>query len=357
MVVFVLLVRPQEFIPALQTFSLLNAVTAIAALGIALDIALGKQQAPVTPQTPWLLAFLAWCFFATVRRLGVDGFAVTWGAVGLSAIFMVVVASAASTLSRWRVVAAALVVIGTAIAVTCIDQSRQPPECIVIDTSGVVGERSGEGTPDGRACESEYTCEQQGLPRTSYACEKVGLFETFTEGQRVRWRGTLGDPNELALLLGALMPLTFALASTTRSRWARVATVAVLGLSLWCEALTGSRGGQLVVLTVLGVYFVRSLGFKGVLVGAILALPVVLFGGRAGEEADSSSLERIDLLYEGIDMIRAYPILGVGVNQFMDYAFGAMTATTRTCWRQRSSACRVRCSGRCSSTPRSRPRG
>jgi O-antigen ligase len=61
-------------------------------------------------------------------------------------------------------------------------------------------------------------------------------------------------------------------------------------------------------------------------VGALFALPVFLFGGRSGEEADSSSLERIDLLYEGIDMIRAYPVLGVGAGQFIDHAYGGMTA-------------------------------
>jgi O-antigen ligase len=55
-------------------------------------------------------------------------------------------------------------------------------------------------------------------------------------------------------------------------------------------------------------------------------LPILLFGGRAGEEADSSSLERLDLLYEGMDMIRAYPFLGVGAGQFIDHAYGGMTA-------------------------------
>jgi O-antigen ligase len=105
-----------------------------------------------------------------------------------------------------------------------------------------------------------------------------------------------------------------------------VAAAAVLGIALWCVALTGSRGGQLVVLTVLGAYFVKRYGFRGALAAAMVALPVLVFGGRTGEEAESSSLERIDLLYEGIDMIRAYPVLGVGVGQFIDHAYGGMTA-------------------------------
>jgi hypothetical protein len=326
MVVFVLLVRPQEFIPALQAFSLLNAVTAITVLGIAFELLAGRQSPPWTPQSPWLVAFIAWCFFVTVRRLGLDGLSVAWENVGLSAIFMIVVTASAGTFPRWRTLASVLVAVGTLIACVCIHQAQQPAECIALDTSSIGGERSGEGKADGRPCDNEYICEAQGKPRTSYACEKVGLFETFTEGQRVRWRGTLGDPNELALLLGAVMPLAFALSSTAKRKWVTALVAAVLGIALWCVVLTGSRGGQLVVMTVFGAYFVRHFGYKGLILGAIFALPVLAFGGRSGEEADSSSLERIGLLYEGMDMIRAYPVLGVGVNQFMDHAFGAMTA-------------------------------
>ena len=267
-------------------------------------------------------------FLATVRRLGLEGLSIAWEFVGLSAIFMLVVAFAARSLARWRALAAALVMVATLISVTCIHQAQQPAQCIVIDTSSREGERSGEGVPDGRLCDSAFFCEQQGKPRAAYACEKIGLFGTFTEGRRVRWRGTLGDPNELALLLGAIMPLAWALAGTVAQRKKLGVTVAavVLGLALWCVLLTGSRGGQLVVLTVIGVYFAQRHGFRGVLGGALLVLPVLALGGRSGEEADSSSLERVDLLYEGIDMIRAYPVLGVGTGQFIDHAFNGMTA-------------------------------
>jgi hypothetical protein len=328
LLVLVLLVRPQEFVPALGAVPLLNAVAALAVVGIAVELGMGGQQVSASPQLPWLAAFIGWCFLVTVRRLGLEGLTVAWDFVGLSSIFMLVVTFAAQSLPRWRTLAAALVALGVFFSCTCIHQAHQPAECIAIaiDTSSVEGERSGEGEPDGRACDTAYVCEQQGRARITYACEKVGLFGTFTEGQRVRWRGTLGDPNELAVALGAIMPLPFAFAAGTRKKWVTAATALVLGLSLVCVVLTGSRGGQLVVITVFGVYFVRRYGFKGALVGAILAVPVLLFGGRSGEEAESSSLERIDLLYEGMDMIRAYPLLGVGTGQFVDHAFNGMTA-------------------------------
>lgn len=327
LLVFVVLVRPQEFIPALQSFSLLNLLTAAAVLGIATEIVMGRQGLPWSPQLPWLGGFLAWCFLVTVRQLGVtSGVSETWEFVGLSAIFMVVVTCAVRTVRRCRLLAAFLVAIGTVIACTCIHQSRQPLECIVIDTSGEGGEHSGEGAPDGRSCDNTYICERQGKPHTAYACEKVGLFGTFTVGHRVRWRGTLGDPNELSVAIGATLPFLFAFAASAKRKWTIALCVACSVIALWCIVLTESRGGQLVVVTVFGFYFIKRYGLKGLLIGAILALPVLVLGGRGGEEAESSSLERIGLLYDGMDMVRANPLLGIGTGQFGEYTFNGLTA-------------------------------
>lgn len=76
------------------------------------------------------------------------------------------------------------------------------------------------------------------------------------------------------------------------------------------------------MLTVVGVYFVRRYGVaKGIIVGAVMALPVLLLGGRSGEEADSSSEERAGALFRGVDLVREHPLLGVGRGLFGDYYF------------------------------------
>jgi hypothetical protein len=328
LLVLVSLLRPQEFIAALRPLSILNLFAAVAVAGLAFELASGKQRPPWTPQLPWLGAFVVWCFLVTSRPLGLQGITVAWDSVGLSTIFVLIVAFSARTLSRFRAIAAVLVATGVVLSLVSIHQARQPPECIVMDTSAENGgEYSGDGTPDGRGCDSAFECEGNGgKPNATYVCEKVGLFGTFTTGRRVRWRGTLGDPNELALAVGAITPFSLAFAAAARKFWVNVLTAVVLALSLVTVVLTSSRGGQLVILTVYGVYFVRRYGMKGLLVGAIFAMPVLLFGGRSGEEADSSELERVDLLYEGMDMIRAHPIVGVGVGQFGDNVPSGMTA-------------------------------
>lgn len=327
LLVFTLFVRPQEFVHELAALSLINLATGMAALGIAYELVTGKQKSVWSPQLPWLLAFVAWSFVATAKNLGVSaGVASVTEAVAYALVFMLVTMYAARSFARYRAMAILVIAIGSAIGVACFQQSRQEPQCIALDTSKNENEKS-EGTPDGRACESALLCEREGgKDNVNYLCEKVGPFETFTQGMRVRWRGTLGDPNELAVMLGAMIPMLFAVSAVAKKRIVAAAMLALLALALYVVVLTGSRGGQLVILTVLGVYFVRRYGAKGLLLGALIGLPVLLFGGRGGEEAESSALERIELLYEGMDMIRAHPVFGVGVGQFQESTATYLTA-------------------------------
>ena len=95
-------------------------------------------------------------------------------------------------------------------------------------------------------------------------------------------------------------------------------------LVLLCAVMTASRGGQIVCLVVLAAYFSRRAGLAGLLLGGLLALPLLLLGGRSGEEAVSSTLERMECWQEAIAMWREHPVLGVGLGQFVEHHY--MTA-------------------------------
>jgi O-antigen ligase len=101
---------------------------------------------------------------------------------------------------------------------------------------------------------------------------------------------------------------------------------ALLAAGLVTVVLSESRGGQLVVLTVLGLYFIRRYGIKGIVVGVALAAPLLMFGGREGSEAEASAQERIELLYDGIDMVKEHPFTGVGIGQFQEHMANHLTA-------------------------------
>jgi hypothetical protein len=197
-----------------------------------------------------------------------------------------------------------------------VEQGLAPTGCIVTRAGS---DRGGEF--DGRPCVNHHECERDGEPGADYLCEHVGLLGTTSIGWRVRYLGRLQDPNELAMIIGVGLPWAFALFERKRTFFRTLLMLLSLTLVAWCIVYTQSRGGQLVFLAVLGAYFVKKQGMKGLIFGAILAAPLLLFGGRSGEEAESSSLERLECWYEGMSMFRAYPIIGVGYGQFVEHHF------------------------------------
>ena len=81
-----------------------------------------------------------------------------------------------------------------------------------------------------------------------------------------------------------------------------------------CNIMTQSRSGQISLVATLGVYFLRRFGMarrRGR--GAVLAIPVLLFGGRSDE---SSTQERLECWAEALSMWREHPVIGIGAKQF-----------------------------------------
>ena len=324
LLVFTIFIRPQEFIPGLASIGLLNIAVGLAVLGIIVEFATGKIKSWWSPQLPFLAAFLGWCVVCTLIKVGVDPVLDMKTSLGFSTIFMFVVMYAGRTFTSFRGLAVLLVGISIGLSAISIHQGQGEFQCILLEEEegGGVAHDQAIGEPDGRSCEDSHQCDKDGLPGREYVCEKAGLFKTFTVAHgRVRWRGTFADPNELAMAVGAAMSFMFAFHASMRRAWRHLFLVAVLGTVLYCVMLTGSRGGVLVLLAILGVYFVRRYGAKGLIAGGFAGLPLLLAGGRSGEDAEASSLERLGALYDGVDFFKANPILGLGQGQFVENYF------------------------------------
>jgi len=326
--VFVLVVRPQEIWPVLGALRLLDVFTALCVLGVLVEIGLGRQKKLYTPQLPWLGLFVLSCYFITALNLGVGrGMELGTNRALIPSIFMLAVLYGARTLERLKGVIWLLLFLGAFVSAVAVHQGNQTPQCMerVTDESG---EQAVDlDTADGRECGIPSDCRDGVRFDVEWACERLGLFKTFTTGRRVRWRGQLDDPNELSVFIGAIIPLLFALAvpskrteemgSGTKTLLVMLALVA-LGLGIYAVILSQSRGGQLVLGTVFGIYFVSRYRAKGLVMAAVFALPVILLGGRSAAEADESASERLELLYEGMSLFFKYPLRGVGVEQFAD---------------------------------------
>ena len=307
--------RPQEFFVQLQSVPFLYLFFALALFGLAVDLKLRHTQLVASPLLPWALAFVGWALVTIGMRLPSNlQPAATELAIPLTYFFLL--SQGVQSFRALATVAATLLLIGLCLAAVGVHQGTAPFGCFKIDPEA----RDASGVWDGRSCTNELDCQSgDAEPDADYLCERVGLFGTSSvAGGRVRYRGALQDPNELALTLAVGLPFAFAFFELKRSGPRLLLLALTLALIGGCVFFTKSRGGQLVFLTVLAVYFTRKYGVRGLILGAVFAAPLVLLaGGRS--DADASSKERIEMMHAALDLLRWYPGRGVGYGQILEY--------------------------------------
>jgi O-antigen ligase len=148
-----------------------------------------------------------------------------------------------------------------------------------------------------------------------------------------RVRGFYGSPNNLALYLGRILPLTLVIAGAThlkrvapvsaRRRWAYGLAALVVAAALF---LTYSRGAWLIGVpaSLLFLAALRSRRTLAIALGLLFVLAIVVFlflgSGRLTSLLDTSegtTFFRLQLWQSSWAMIRDHPILGVGLDNFL----------------------------------------
>ncbi|XXX81237.1 O-antigen ligase family protein [Sorangium sp. So ce134] len=369
------ILKPQEFIPALAGIPLVHAAFGLTLLCVALDVVWRRLKPTLAPQVVYALAFLAWAALTTALKRPA---ALEERGLQLATVAGVFLAVAFAAASPRGLRALAITLVGCAVLTTvvAIVQAFQPYGCMLAAPDDWEGK--GELQPDGRPCESNLDCRKDPpVPDGNYRCERPGPLGTSTIDGRVRYRGSLADPNELSLMAGMSIPLAIALAErragpraprtpgggrrprapappcrprapappcgarlapalplllTDRllSRAAAAlralpvaAVIAAIGAMV---VLSRSRSGVIVYLAVLGLTLIRWSGTLGVVAACFIGPPMLLLGGRSGDEASESSEERVELLREAFEMIRRTRGIGVGAGQFGDESSLGLTA-------------------------------
>jgi len=312
--------RPQEVLERLRVVPFLHVFLGLALFGAAIDLRLRHARLRATPQLGWVLLFFAWSAFTVLVRA--PGSAVKWiSELAMCVALYAAIGHGVQTFRSLRIVGGVVLAMVLFVCGVGVHQAFAPKGCVVLEGTET-GHMTG-GTADGRPCDTVHDCNVGDAdPAADYVSEHVGLFGTTSGGDgRVRYRGVLQDPNELALAGGIGLPVAFALGEGARRRslGRRALSVLAFLLVLVCAVFTGSRGGQIVFLVVLGAYFLRRFGTMGAVFGGVLAAPLLLLGGRSGEEASSSTMERLDCWAEALSMSRSHPFLGVGLGQFGEY--------------------------------------
>jgi hypothetical protein len=307
--------RPHEIFEALRTFNV-NLVSGLVAYGMVLDYGTGRLRPRGSPLLYAMLGLLAW-YIITVAVRTPDQLGAQLSLFGVSLIGFLLLSQGFQRLRSIGVVSGLLVALVLGLAAMGVYQGLQPMTCFV--QAGQVTPVGPIDVPDGRPCEHRADCEQGGQPGKEYICERPGLLGTRSYGGRVRFRGLIEDPNELAWVIAMGTPLAFALYERRRSLSRLVVLGATLVLGFICVIMTQSRSGQISMVAMLGVYFVRRFGKWGLISGMVVALPLLFLGGRSGEEAESSSESRLECWSEAIQMWRENPLMGVGGGQFLEH--------------------------------------
>jgi hypothetical protein len=308
-------VRPQEFILILQKLPLLYIFFAAAVGGLLVDLKL-RLLKPI-PARSLLLATLFFGWVLVNIGIKVPAAAKLASIIEFTIVYVtfVVICQGVQSFRALRVVAGALLFCVMFLTMVGIHQANAPTGCLMIEDY-----MSRLGVPDGRPCELPADCTGiEAEPGEAYDCQRIGLFGTTALNDRVRYRGSLQDPNELATVICAGLALLIGLAAPSRkTRWRGLAVLGAVAIFL-CVIYTQSRGGMLAYLAVLAVYFVRRYGIKYAALGAVAMLPLMALGGREGEAANASTEGRYEAWRSGIDMLKSDPVFGVGYGQFTEF--------------------------------------
>jgi hypothetical protein len=317
LIVFIL-ARPQEFLPLLQRVPFLHLFTALAVLGWVIDVRLRRTQPVGTPALPWAVGFLGWATLTVAIVVPEQLIARTIEMAILFALYGTI-AHGVQKFRTFQVVAGVLVTTVMFITLVCYHQGHSELQCV----GGQELEGEITGIPDGRECTSNEACYgPDAEPGLEYRCEHVGLFGTYSIEERVRYRGELQDPNEVALTISAgALSLLVAFARRKRNPMLQAACIVGIAVAVLTVLETQSRGGLVCVALVLGVYLVRRYGWWAIGPGIAAALPLLLLGGRSGEKADISTQMRYEAWATGLDMFKRSPIYGVGAGQFGEHHF------------------------------------
>lgn len=145
-----------------------------------------------------------------------------------------------------------------------------------------------------------------------------GIFEYFVLGFDDLEHRITGTAGHVMTYSGIVLPISIVLivfAFATRNRW----LIAGAGLTTFALALTFTRGVWIGwTAGVLAIIVARGGRWRGYLIPAALILlvvmPLSLFGRFTSifDTTQSSNFDRIRMLQGGAEMIRDYPLLGVG---------------------------------------------
>jgi putative inorganic carbon (HCO3(-)) transporter len=156
----------------------------------------------------------------------------------------------------------------------------------------------------------------------------TGLGGVVTIGgeHRIRGTGIFNDPNDLGMTLVMTTPFVlgglFAAGAKMRHRLSWLLILAPILVAMYYTNSRGTVIGMGAVLIAFGYRRLRRI--SGTLVGAAAVLVLVIFGPSrtsAMDASEDSAQSRVEAWGEGLGMLKANPVFGVGFGRFLEFHY------------------------------------
>ena len=311
-IVFVFL-RPQEVYTVLMPYRVMDVLAAIAAAATAFSVTTGAPK-PLLGGPEWRfgVAFIFWCAFSVAAAIRWFGGAFTV-LINLSIPLFMFVLVIVNVTTRRRLVALVVIVWSCVLILLGLAFHAYYSD---VEKSQFFIKQAARGGIDELV--------DAGAPTTEEGDEQPGPDGELPPRmiKRIQATGFLADPNDFAQCLICLVPL---LGLAWRRKRPLRNTVLVLlpaAAASWGVLLTRSRGGLVASLAMVVTVLIYRLDQRrrrpvGMAV-IVLAIPafVALFGYA---KADASAASRLEAWGTGLQMLKWYPIWGVGYGQFTEH--------------------------------------
>jgi O-antigen ligase len=280
-------IRPQEWVPAIYGWPLINMLAIATALFLACDIARNQSMRIKESATMLLIAFLGCVAMSHLVHIkpyfggAFDSFLKFGTNVAMFLLFVNVLTSTKKIrISIW------LIIILT----------------VILAVQGIYQYEHGFG----------------------WAGQLLVQAEEGVSIGRITWVGIFNDPNDLALAFVMVIGFLLAFLFGRSKIFFKIVSIPFLAVLLYSLYLTNSRGGYLALIATVAYYFLRKMKRKwlALIIGLVMVVAVLAFSPSrmtdisAGED---SARGRIEAWYEGFQMLKSAPLFGVGYKMFTDY--------------------------------------
>ena len=137
---------------------------------------------------------------------------------------------------------------------------------------------------------------------------------------RLRGQGQINDPNDFAQLIICVLPLMFFFWKQKKKIWNFLVVLLPVGILLWGAFLTHSRGSILAFMAVLIMASRKKIGtVPSLILAGLLFAGASATGYTGGRDISASSGEdRTELWGDGLQLLKAHPLFGIGFGNMPD---------------------------------------